>query len=53
MTDQQIFEAIKTGDRERKLRELMDDLSDLVQSGDLTSEQANEWYNDKADQWNY
>ena len=37
--------------RERMLRELMADLSNLVESGDLTDNQANEWYNDKADQW--
>lgn len=37
--------------RERMLRELMSDLSNLVESGDLTDMQANEWYNMKADQW--
>ena len=37
--------------RERMLRELSSDLADLVLSGDLTEQQANEWYNDKADQW--
>jgi hypothetical protein len=50
MTDamqQKIFDDT----RERKLRELMFELNSLVMSGDLTSEQANEWYNDKADQW--
>jgi len=38
--------------RERMLRELAQDLSYLVESGDITDEQANEWYNMKADQWN-
>jgi hypothetical protein len=37
--------------REQLLRELQSDLAALVRSGDLTDEQANEWYNDKADQW--
>lgn len=37
--------------RERMLRELMSDLEDLVRTGDITDEQANEWYSDKADQW--
>lgn len=37
--------------RERMLRELASNLRDLVESGDLTAEQANEWYNMKADQW--
>jgi len=37
--------------RERMLRELMADLANMVESGDITDEQANEWYNDKADQW--
>lgn len=30
----------------------MSDLSNLVESGDMTDVQANEWYNMKADQWN-
>lgn len=37
--------------REQMLRELLSDLTDLVEAGELTSEQANEWYNAKADQW--
>lgn len=37
--------------REQMLRELASDLADLVESGDLTDQQANEWYNSKADQW--
>ncbi len=35
----------------RMLRELQSDMADLVASGDLTDEQANEWVNMKADQW--
>jgi polyhydroxyalkanoate synthesis regulator phasin len=38
--------------REQLLRELASDLAELVRSGDLTAEQANEWVNAKADQWN-
>jgi polyhydroxyalkanoate synthesis regulator phasin len=37
--------------REQMLRELASDLADLVEAGDLTAEQANEWYAAKADQW--
>ena len=37
--------------RERMLRDLMSDLANMVEAGDLTDEQANEWYNMKADQW--
>ena len=37
--------------REQMLRELMSDLCDLVEAGEMTDMQANEWYNDKADQW--
>lgn len=33
------------------LRELQADLAALVESGDLTDEEANQWTNDKADQW--
>ena len=35
----------------RMMRELQSDLADMVDAGDLTAEQANEWANDKADQW--
>ncbi len=35
----------------RMIRELQSDMADLVASGDLTDEQANEWVNHKADQW--
>jgi polyhydroxyalkanoate synthesis regulator phasin len=45
------FRTRQDARREQMLRELSSDLADLVESGDLTEEQANEWYNDKADQW--
>lgn len=38
--------------RERMLRELMSDLSAAVERGEITDQQANDWYNMKADQWN-
>jgi polyhydroxyalkanoate synthesis regulator phasin len=37
--------------REQMLKELASDLADMVASGDLTDEQANEWLAAKADQW--
>jgi len=37
--------------RERMLSELMSHLANMVDAGDITDEQANEWYNMKADQW--
>lgn len=37
--------------RERNLRELASHLADMVEAGDLTTDQANEWYSMKADQW--
>jgi polyhydroxyalkanoate synthesis regulator phasin len=46
------FHRMNDQRRERMLRELASNLADLVESGDMTSEQANEWYSDKADQWN-
>lgn len=33
------------------LRELHSDLATMVEAGDLTEEQANQWASDKADQW--
>jgi len=42
------IEDIRTA---RMMRELQSHLADLVASGDLTEEQANEWANHKADQW--
>jgi len=37
--------------KERMLRELSSDLADLVESGDLTEQEANEWLVRKQDQW--
>lgn len=37
--------------REQLLRELASDLADLVESGEMTDQEANDWYNTKADQW--
>ena len=37
--------------RERMLRDLMSDLSNMVEAGDMTDLEANAWYNMKADQW--
>jgi hypothetical protein len=37
--------------REQLLKELASDLNDLVESGDMTANEANEWFNTKADQW--
>lgn len=35
----------------RMMKELQSDLADMVERGELTDEQANEWANMKADQW--
>jgi len=35
----------------RKLRELASDLADLVEGGDLSEAEANEWLARKQDQW--
>lgn len=37
--------------REQMLRELASDLADMVESGDMTDTQANEWLARKADHW--
>lgn len=37
--------------REQMLRELASDLADMVEAGDLTAAEANEWIASKADQW--
>ena len=37
--------------REAMLRDLMSDLMESVRAGEMTENQANEWYNMKADQW--
>ena len=36
---------------EQLIRELASDLADLVRSGDITEQQANEWLVAKQDQW--
>jgi hypothetical protein len=46
------LQNIETQTRERMLRELMSELAIMLENGDITEEQANEWYNMKADQWN-
>jgi hypothetical protein len=38
--------------REQLLRELASDLADLVEAGEMTDMEANEWLARKADQWN-
>ena len=45
------YEARQDARREQMLRELASDLCDLVESGDLTDIEANEWLSRKADQW--
>jgi hypothetical protein len=35
----------------RMLKELQSDMADLVEAGELTEAEANEWVNRKADQW--
>lgn len=37
--------------RESMLRDLASDLANMVEVGDITDTEANEWYNMKADQW--
>ena len=37
--------------REQLLRELQSDMADLVESGDLSDIEANEWVNRAADRW--
>jgi hypothetical protein len=37
--------------REQMLCELSSNLADMVEAGDLTEQEANDWYNMKADQW--
>lgn len=37
--------------REQMLRELASNLADMVEAGDLTEVEANEWLSAKADQW--
>lgn len=37
--------------REQMLRELQSEMADLVESGDMTANEANEWVNRAADRW--
>ena len=37
--------------REQMLRELASDLASMVEAGDMTDMEANEWLASKADQW--
>jgi hypothetical protein len=37
--------------KEQLLRELGSDLAEMVRTGDLTEEEANQWLADKQDQW--
>jgi hypothetical protein len=37
--------------REQMLRELASDLADMVEAGEMTETEANEWLAAKADQW--
>lgn len=44
-------QKLEEGTIARMMRELQSDLADLVESGDMTAEEANEWANAKAEQW--
>lgn len=50
-TDQISYEDRRVARREQMLRELASDLANLVEAGEMTDQEANEWYNAKADQW--
>ncbi len=45
------IQQIEDATLQRMMRELQSDLADMVESGDMTPEQANEWANHKAEQW--
>lgn len=45
------FQTRQDARREQMLRELASDLADLVEAGEMTDAQANEWLASKADQW--
>lgn len=47
------FQTRQDARREQMLKELASDLADLVASGDMTDQEANDWYNRKADQWSH
>jgi hypothetical protein len=44
-------QRIEEGTIDRMIRELASDLAALVESGDLTDQEANEWMVSKQDQW--
>jgi polyhydroxyalkanoate synthesis regulator phasin len=44
-------DRIEDGRIARMLRELQSDMADLVEAGEMSAEEANEWVNRKADQW--
>jgi hypothetical protein len=45
------YEARQEARREQMLRELASDLADMVEAGEMTDMEANEWLARKADQW--
>jgi hypothetical protein len=45
------FEKLNDERIARMLRELASDLADLVEAGELTDTEANEWLVAKQDQW--
>ena len=45
------FQKIEEATIARMIRELQSNMADLVEAGEMTAEQANEWVNHKADQW--
>ena len=51
MEMQMTYQTHQDARREQLLRELASDLADLVESGDLTDTEANEWLARKADHW--
>jgi hypothetical protein len=51
MEMQMTYQTRQDARREQLLRELASDLADLVESGDLTDTEANEWLARKADHW--
>ena len=51
MTPNAIIAKIEDATIARLLRELQNDMAALVESGDMTADEANECVNHKADQW--
>ena len=45
------FETFQRETYNRKIRELHSNLCDLVESGDMTAAEANEWLVAKQEQW--